>query len=319
MLSQIDGMGDVTAAAYDNLGDPVAASQGQVLNLSGGSATFDNLPQSPNQARTYTIYVKSSSTLTSTSGTTTLTDSDGYQTLNHHFSSTTPLGTTTSGWYELGTVNLLASDASPWLTVAYTAASATQVAVLEQTSSTVYDPMGLVQSQTDGLNNVTTYGYNGLEQQVSVSQGQIVPVNVNTETATVNNLPQTPGQARTYTVYVETTAFDGNLAVNDNLGSLVLTPPTGSAMPLTSAWSEAGTVTLAAGDPTPRWTLANWMRRRKYAWSSRSPAPPIPQPGWWPRRPMPMAALLLTGMMPWASRSRRPIRPRIRPRRRCSP
>ena len=56
-LSQTDAMGTISASTFDNLGRPVAASQGQAVNVaSGGPATFANLPLAPGLARTYTLY-----------------------------------------------------------------------------------------------------------------------------------------------------------------------------------------------------------------------------------------------------------------------
>ena len=243
-ISQTDALGNVTASTYDNLGRPLAASQGQaVVVASGAPATFANLPSADGQARTYAVYVQSSVAPTGYSVTQNGTGSISWTTT---ISGATPLG---SGWYEMGVVTLAAGNTSSGLTVSYTdAGTVSQVACLEQTSATVYDAASNVLSQTDGLDNVTTYGYNELEQQTSTSQGQIVPVS--SGSATINNLPQTPGLGRTYAVYVQEASFDGSYTVDDNLnGSPTWTPaPAGSTTPLGSGWSAAGTIALCGGD-----------------------------------------------------------------------
>ena len=247
VLSQTDAMGNVTASSYDALGRPLATSQGQTIATSGNSATFDNLPQSPGLTRTYTVYVYSpssapSGTFTIKENTTTISSLSGPG------SSTTPLGSSGSGWYDLGSVTLLATDVSSTLTI-NCPAGVSQVAFLEQTSATVYDAMGNVLSQTDGLGNVTTYAYNNLEQQVSNSRGQILPVA--SQAATFANLPQTPGAGRTFTVYVQSssTLTSGSCTVGDN--NTVTPTFTGNFSantPLGNNWYELGTITLDVGD-----------------------------------------------------------------------
>ena len=247
-LSQTDAMGTISASSFDNLGRPVAASQGQAVNVaSGGPATFANLPLAPGLARTYTLYAQSS---TAPSGYSVTQNGAGAISWTTNVLATTPLGGAAGGWYELGVVTLAQGNTSTGFTVSYSDWGAvSEVAYLEQTSATVCDAAGNVLSQVDGLNHVTTFGYNNVEQQVSTSQGQIVAVNAE-QAGTFNNLPQTPGVARTYTLYVQEPSFDGSYSVTDNLnGSPQWTAaPGGSTTPLGSGWSAAGTVTLAAGD-----------------------------------------------------------------------
>ena len=212
---------------------------------------FSNVPQAPGQNRTFAVYVNAAPG----SGETTITDSDsGSPTFTFSGSSTTPLG---SGWYLLGTVTLAAGDLSSTVTVQYSGSGVSQVALLQQTSTTVYDAASNVVSQTDGLGNVTTYGYNDLQQQVSSSQGQIVPLA--SGSAAFANLPQTPGVARTFTVYVQASSapVSGDTTITENgTASPTLSFSGSSATPLGSGWYELGTVTLGSGDASSRLTVA---------------------------------------------------------------
>ena len=169
-LSQTDAMGTISASTFDNLGRPVAASQGQAVNVaSGGPATFANLPLAPGLARTYTLYAQSS---TAPSGYSVTQNGAGVISWTTNVLATTPLGGAAGGWYELGVVTLAQGNTSTGFTVSYSdGGTVSQVAYLEQTSATVCDAAGNVLSQVDGLNNVTTFGYNNVEQQVSSSQG----------------------------------------------------------------------------------------------------------------------------------------------------
>ena len=256
-LSQTDAMGTISASTFDNLGRPLAASQGQAVNVaSGGPATFANLSLAPGLARTYTLYAQSS---TAPSGYSVTQSGAGAISWTTNVVATTPLGGAAGGWYELGVVTLAQGNTSTGLTVSYSDdGTVSQVAYLEQTSATVYDAASNVLSQVDGLNNVTTFGYNNVEQQISTSQGQIVPVTF-LQAASFNNLPQTPGVARTYTLYVQASSFNGSYTVTDNFnGSPLWTAaPSGATTPLGSGWSAAGTVTLAAGDVSSTLSFPN--------------------------------------------------------------
>ena len=133
--------------------------------------------------------------------------------------------------------------------------------------------MGNVLSQTDGLNNVTTYGYNTWSSRFPPRRARSCR-SLGHGGRIFANLPQTPGQARTYTVYVQATAFTGSYTVDRQRRQPALTPPRGaSATPLGSGWYEAGHRDLGvqrhefhAG--LPRLGLG----ARKSASSSRSPA-----------------------------------------------
>ena len=251
-LSVTDALGRVSASTYDNLGLPIAGSQGQVLPLTAGAAAFNNLPQSPGQARTYAVYVQS--TGTPVSGDCSISDSNsGSPAFTFSGSSTTPFG---SGWYLLGTVTVAAGDTSSTVTVHYSGSGVSQVALLEQTSNTVYDAASNVLSQTDGLNDVTTFAYNDVEQETSTSQGQIVPLV--SGSAPLANLPQTPGVARIFTIYVQasSTPSGSDTTITENGSDTpAFTPGVSSTTPLGAGWYELGTVTLAAADASSALTV----------------------------------------------------------------
>ena len=150
--SETNPDGDVTAYSYDAAGSVTATYQGQMVAFSAGSATFNNLPESPGLTRTFNVYVNSTSA--PGSGQTTITDSDsGSPAFSFSGSSVTPLG---SNWYLLGTVTLAAGDLSSTVTVAYSGGgTVSQVTLLEQTSATVYDGQENPLSVTDALGNVS--------------------------------------------------------------------------------------------------------------------------------------------------------------------
>jgi YD repeat-containing protein len=249
-VSITDGLNNVSSMTYDNLDRPITTSQGQSVALASNYAVFNNVPQSPGQTRTLDIYVNAAPS----SGHTTVTDSDsGSPTFTYSGSSTTPLG---SGWYLLGTIVIASTDASSTVTVEYTGGSVTQVALVEQTSLTAYDAYSNVVSQTDGLNRVATYAFNNVEQQTFSSAGQTVPLV--SGSATLPNLPQTPGNARTFTIYVEGSATSsGDTTITDSAsGSPTFTYSGSSTTPLGNGWYELGTVVLAASDTSTALTVA---------------------------------------------------------------
>ncbi len=89
-LPQGEGQGEggpgqgsaVTAYGYQfgqngntsNPGDTQTTSQGQAFTTSTNSVTFDNLPQSPNNSRTYVVYAQSSTAISSGSYTLSFSD-----------------------------------------------------------------------------------------------------------------------------------------------------------------------------------------------------------------------------------------------------
>lgn len=159
----------VTAYSYQfgqngntsNPGDTQTTSQGQAFTTSTNSVTFDNLPQSPNNNRTYVVYAQSSTAISS--GSYTLSFSDDGTSSSNAFSAVTPLG---NGWYQVGTLTLGSGDPASALTVTLGSVSVLQIALLEQTSSDTYNSDGNLVSETDALGNTTTYAYTALGQAV---------------------------------------------------------------------------------------------------------------------------------------------------------
>ncbi len=104
-VSQTDAMNNVTTTTYDDLDRPVASSHGQTLIASSNEATFENLPQSPGQSRTYVLYGYVSSGMLEDDFSFADTENESFSTSPFAYagSDSTPLG---SGWYDLGTVTL---------------------------------------------------------------------------------------------------------------------------------------------------------------------------------------------------------------------
>ena len=289
--SETNPDGDVTAYSYDAAGSVTATYQGQMVAFSAGSATFNNLPQSPGLTRTFNVYVNSTSA--PGSGQTTITDSDsGSPAFSFSGSSVTPLG---GNWYLLGTVTLAAGDLSSTVTVAYSGwGTVSQVTLLEQTSATVYDGQENPLSVTDALGNVSATTFDNLDRSITTSQGQSVPLA--SGAATFSNVPQVPGQNRTFAVYVNAAPGSGETTITDSdSGSPTFTFSGASTTPLGSGWYLLGTVTLAAGDlsstvtvqysgsgvagsacsrPPRRSTMPRAMSsRRPTAWAMSRPTP----------------------------------------------
>ena len=159
-----------------------------------------------------------------------------------------------SDWYDLGTVTLSPSDSTSSIGVSTGLGSEiTQFALLEQTGTTFYDAMGNALSQVDGLNRVSTAAFNSVEQQTSTSAGQIVSLNTDTNKAAFPNLPQTPGLARTFTIYVQSSSAptSGDTTITDSEShSTTFSFYTGDASvtPLGYGWYELGTVELTSTD-----------------------------------------------------------------------
>lgn len=178
VTATIDPLGRVTATGYDGTDRQVASYQGQVMNDSGPSYsistgsnttatwTFSNL--SPSNWLTYDIYVDMGSSDAGLEADYSAADGDGTFTRASDLTDT-PLGT---GWYDLGTVAVLASTSAVTVTYSVTGAGtpASGVCILQQTSATAYDAAGNVSTTTDALGSVTTNSYDALGQETSVSQ-----------------------------------------------------------------------------------------------------------------------------------------------------
>ena len=158
VLSETDGLGNVTTYAYNDLEQRTSTAQGQVANVASGQAEFANLPQVPGQARTYTIYLQS----LASPGRCTVTDNrNGSPTWAEYAGNDptiTPLG---AGWYQAGTLTLAAGDLGSAVNF-NDLGSATRICLVEQVSGTTYTPTGLVATETDADDNTTTYGYDAV-------------------------------------------------------------------------------------------------------------------------------------------------------------
>ena len=144
MTSQTDALGDTSACVYDFGGNTDSATtyNGQTVAMSSGSAAFYNLTLVPGSSRTYAVYVDSSSAPASGTGY-TISDTAGGLTLTFSGSANTPFGTSTSGWYVLGTVTLANTDASTTITVAYSGgATVSYVALVSQSAVDTQDADG---------------------------------------------------------------------------------------------------------------------------------------------------------------------------------
>ncbi len=242
IASETNPDGGVSAFSYDNAGSQTATFQGQMVALSGGSAAFSYLPQSPGLGRTYTIYVKSDALPDSDTGY-TISDSLGSPTF--YFSAAGASALLGSGWYELGTETLAAGDTSGTLTVAYTGSGVCAVTLLEQTLTISYNDHEDPISTIDALNHVQATSYDDLDRPVAAAQGQVVVAH--SGAAAFDNVPQVPGLARTIQVFVDSTTHTG-YSFSDAAGGLTLNTSGSATTPLGGDWYFLGTLTLPASD-----------------------------------------------------------------------
>ena len=261
-VSTTDALGNITAATYDQLDQAVQGFQGQAVQVNSATAQFNNLPQAPNLTRTYELYAYSPTAVPIGWSPAFSDGSARFTPLAGGPSPQTPLGSN-DGWYDLGAVTLPATDVAATLSITNCPAGMAQAAILEQTSTTAYDPAGSVLSEVDGLDRVTIDGYNSMEEQTSTSQGQILPAGYNaaSDAAQFANLPQTPGQGRLLNVYVEASSAPtgtGTYTVAENGTYRPFLAYVGSsAAPLGANWYFLGSVYLAAADASSALTLTD--------------------------------------------------------------
>jgi hypothetical protein len=155
VLEQSDGLNHVAVTSFNEVEEPVAAAQGQILPVSDGSVTLNNLPLAPGQPRTFEFYVNAEP---DTSDPLSLTDTDDASIdPNEYFNGTpnTPLGSILgSGWYALETIVLPASDTSSSITLSID--RGTLVCLVQQTSTATYTGTGMTTDATDGDGNTTS-------------------------------------------------------------------------------------------------------------------------------------------------------------------
>ena len=160
VTATFDATGDVTATAYDYMGNDVADYKGQ--ELSGASPTFMNL----NSNSLYDLYALNG---TATVSGVTATDPNPPN-----------LG---GGWALQRTFTLPAGTTSLAVT------ASVPVCLVAKTSASTYDKDGNALSTTDGNGNTTSYKYNALNQQTSEQQpspttpGQTVTTQTTTDVA----------------------------------------------------------------------------------------------------------------------------------------
>ncbi len=244
--ASLDPMGNLVATTFDNLDQPTTTSQGQVLGVLSGAATFRNVPQAPGLERVVAIFVNhNDSTYTNYTITEhTIADTTVTLSLAGDWSGSTPtaLG---SGWYRLGEVTIPSTDTGSTITVGYTGSgSLTQVAILMQTEANSHDPAGNQVSAVDGLNRAKVFVFNNVQEQTATWQGQIV--SVASGAASFTNLPQTPGVARTFDAYVytgTTTAPSGTPTIGGFTSGSYAT-----GTPLGADWYNLGTISLGDTD-----------------------------------------------------------------------
>ena len=175
LTSTIDCMDNVTATAYDALGQQTAGYQGHDLDsmnmmdtgytagtqTSGPSWEFSNL--APTASRPTAPAPTKSTSTGADANIADYTVSDGADAnLAVVNSSSDPAATLMgSNWTYLGEVTLPQGDNSDTLTVTYSVSGTAPTAVcfLQRTSATTYDLAGDVLSQTDALGNTTAYTY----------------------------------------------------------------------------------------------------------------------------------------------------------------
>jgi YD repeat-containing protein len=251
VASTTDPDGYVSAYTYDAAGNETTEYKGQTVAVSSDAASFNNLPQSPGLPRTYEIYVETSS---SPSSGYSVSDTAGSLTLSGSVSSTTPLGT---GWYFLGSVATSSGDVSGTVTVSCPS-GVTAVTLLEQTSATVYNTAEDPVSVRDGLNNVQATNYDNLDRPVATFQGQTVALT--SGSSVFSNLPQSPGLARNYTVYVQATSEPTSLtgySITDSSGSPTVSLAASTSTPLGSGWYQLASVSLTSSDTSGTITVSH--------------------------------------------------------------
>jgi RHS repeat-associated protein len=170
VTAQTSPTGVVTTTAYDSLGRPVATAVGSIATTETSTWSYTQL--TPNSAGTYTIYVQypSSAPPTDLIGDYAVTDGSGTTlTVTAPSSTASPLG---AGWYALGTVTVPGGDDGTALTITFTSGTDTQasaVCVVATNSTTAYNLLGDVSSQTDALGHTTSDGYDDFNRQSSVT------------------------------------------------------------------------------------------------------------------------------------------------------
>ena len=269
----------MTANLYDSFGNVTATYHGQTIAANepgytdpAGVPTWTFANLAPDLDRTYDVYGYSTGTLSSSNYTISNSNAGADSSAA---AITSSLG---SNWQFLRTVALGSGSSS--LEVSCTGGSpAEAICLLQPMSSSVYDPQENLLSQTDAMGDVTAYAYDALGRPLTTSQGQAVNVPSGSTSVQFANLPQAPGQGRTYTVYVQSlsspfasgsvtigTVSDTDIANPPQFQIQFVSPPT----PLGNDWYELGKVTLAPGDSssslTATFSCLTGVTASQFAW-----------------------------------------------------
>ena len=167
-----DADGNLTAWTYNDVGQVTQSVQGQMagtVNTAATSWAFGNLAQTSltSAPRTYEVYVHlTAAPQNGWQGAFTVTDNQGYPLSVVPANSDTP---TVGGWYDLGSVTLVAGDLSTTVTLAVSGGESTQdVACLGYADSDSYDPAtGELHETIDRDGRATVYHYNDLGEETS--------------------------------------------------------------------------------------------------------------------------------------------------------
>ena len=152
-----DPVGNVTTWTYDGLGEATQSFQGQMLAAGSTSTPFNDLTLTPNESRTFEVYVQLPSAPTG-SWPYGYSVSDG--TLTQPTGTAPQLG---GGWYDLGSVTLAANDNSPSIAVNYGSTSGTEgVCLAGYGNQSDYDAAGELTETIDRDGRATTYAYDGV-------------------------------------------------------------------------------------------------------------------------------------------------------------
>ena len=155
----IDPDGNVTTWSYNAQGQVTGSSQGQVLAAGATTTTFANLTVT-SKPRTFEVYVLLSGSL----GSTWQASDNGTLTITSPSAPADPLG---SGWQDLGSVAIVANDASTSITLTYSGVSPQEIALVGYSDSDYYNAAGELAKRIDRDGRAIVYTYNALGQETA--------------------------------------------------------------------------------------------------------------------------------------------------------
>ena len=123
-----------------------------------------------------------------------------------------------------------------------------------QTTNMWFDSTGDQVALEDPDNNITITDFNALGQETQSSIGEIIS---GTGSWTINHLTPTPGQSRTFEIYVHlATAPTGGWRSDYSVTGYTLTDATSTATPLDGEWYDLGSITIGTTDNAPALTVS---------------------------------------------------------------